>query len=182
MPLSEEATRQAGPRPWPGLRVAVVTLEFTPLSARYSVSMSQANLEMTRRLIDAYNRGDVESFLAEMDPDIEWIPIMAVLEGRVYRGHDQIRGWLEDIARDWEYFEPCYEEYHDLGDRVLIFGRWRARARASGVVLENQPATWLYEVKDGKAAWMRTFTDRAEALEAAGLSPDELPAGVELGG
>jgi ketosteroid isomerase-like protein len=131
--------------------------------------MSEENLEIPRRLIDAYNRRDIPVFMALLHPDVEWIPIMAALEGRVYRGHDGVRRWLDDLAEDWEYFEPCLEEFHDLGDRVLIFGRWRARGRASGVELENQPATWLYEIKDGKAVWMRTFTDRDEALEAAGL-------------
>jgi ketosteroid isomerase-like protein len=98
---------------------------------------------------------------------------MAALEGRVYRGRDGVLQWLEELARDWEYFEPCYEEYRNLGDRVLILGRWRARGRVSGVELENQPGTWLYEIKGGKAVRMRTFTDRREALEAAGVSePD----------
>jgi ketosteroid isomerase-like protein len=138
--------------------------------------MSQENLEIPRDLIEAYNRGDIPSFLELLDPDVEWIPIMAALEGRVYRGREGVRRWLDDIARDWEYFEPCYEEYHDLGDRVLILGTWRARGRASGVELENQPATWLYEIKDGRAVWMRTFTDRAEALEAAGLSEHDIHA------
>jgi ketosteroid isomerase-like protein len=36
--------------------------------------------------------------------------------------------------------------------------------------LENQPASWLYEIKDGRVVRMRTYTDRAEALEAVGLS------------
>jgi ketosteroid isomerase-like protein len=36
--------------------------------------------------------------------------------------------------------------------------------------LENQPAAWLYEIKDGKVMRMQTFTDRTEALAAAGLS------------
>ena len=136
--------------------------------------MSQENVEIPRRLIEAYNRADVPAFLELLDPDVEWIPIMATLEGRVYRGREDVRRWLEDIARDWEYFEPCYEEFRDLGDRVLIFGRWRARGRASGVELENQPGTWLYEIKDGKAVRMRTFTDRAEALEAVGLSEQDV--------
>ena len=136
--------------------------------------MSEENLDLPRRLIEAYNRGDIPSFLECLDPDVEWIPIMAALEGRVYRGHAGVRRWLDDLARDWEYFEPCYEEYHDLGDRVLILGRWRARGRSSGVELTNQPAAWLYEIKDGRAVWMRTFTDRAEALESAGVSERDI--------
>jgi ketosteroid isomerase-like protein len=133
-------------------------------------AMSQENLEVPRRMIDAYTRGDIPSFLDELDPDVEWIPIMAVLEGRVYRGPEGVQQWLAELARDWEYFEPRYEEYRDLGDRVLIFGTWRARGRVSGVELENQPAAWLYELKDAKVVRMRTFTDRTEALEAAGVS------------
>ena len=109
--------------------------------------MSERNLDIPRRLIDAYNRGDIPSFLDCLDPEVEWIPIMAALED---------------------------EEYHDLGDRVLILGRWRARGRSSGVELTNQPATWLYEIKDGRAVWMRTFTDRAEALESAGVSAQDI--------
>ena len=109
------------------------------------------------------------AFLDLLDPDVEWVPILAVLEGRVYRGHKDVQRWVEDLDPDWEFFEVYYEEVHDFGDRVLIFGHWRARGRASGVESE-QPAIWLYEMKGGKVVRMHTFTDRAEALEAVGLS------------
>jgi len=132
--------------------------------------MPHANVEIPRRLIDAYNRRDIPAFLELLDPDVEWIPIMAALEGRVYCGHDGVRQWVDDITEDWEHFEPCLVEFHDLGDRVLIFGHWHARGRASGVEFENQPASWPYEIKGGKVLRMRTCTDRAEAVEAAGLS------------
>jgi ketosteroid isomerase-like protein len=132
--------------------------------------MSQENVEIARRHHDAFNRGDIEAFLEALDRDAEWIPIMASLEGRVYRGREEVRRWIGELDMHWETFEVCPEELHDLGDRVLILGHWRARGRASGVTLENQPASWLYEIKDGKIVWMRTYTDRAEALEAAGLS------------
>jgi ketosteroid isomerase-like protein len=131
--------------------------------------MAPENLEIPRRAIEAYGRGDIPGFLELLDEDVEWIPIMATLEGRVYRGHEGVRQWLDDLANYWEYFEPRYEEYRDLGDRVLVLGSWRARGRVSGVVLDDQPGTWLFEIKDGKVARMQTFTDREEGLEAAGL-------------
>jgi ketosteroid isomerase-like protein len=138
--------------------------------------MSQENIEIPRRIMDAYNRGDIASFLEHLDPDVEWIPILATLEGRVYRGRAGVRRWLEELARDWEYFEPLYERFYDLGDVVLILGRWRARGRVSGVELENQPGAWVYEIKDGKAVRMRTFTNRDEALEAVGMSKQDAQA------
>ena len=131
--------------------------------------MSQENVEIVRRVFDAFNRRDIAAFLELLDPDVEWVPVLAVLEGSVYRGHADIRRWIKDLDTDWEFFEVYHEELRDLGDRVLVSGHWRARGRASGIEVEN-PGTYLYEIKGGKVASMRTFTDRVEALEAVGLS------------
>jgi uncharacterized protein len=130
--------------------------------------MSQENVEIVRRVFDAFNKRDTPAFLELLDPDVEWVPILAVLEGRVYRGHEEVRGWIKELATDWEFFEVEYEELREVGGRVMVCGHWHARGRASGVELEN-PGTYLYEIKDGKVVSMRTFTDRDAALEAAGL-------------
>jgi uncharacterized protein len=131
--------------------------------------MSQENVEIVRRAFTAYTRGDTALFLELLDPDVVWIPFGATLEGRVYRGHDGVRQWLEGLLTDWEFFEPYPEDFRDLGDRVLVFGHWRARGRASGAELERA-GTWLFDVKGGKIVRLQTYSDRAEALEAAGLS------------
>jgi ketosteroid isomerase-like protein len=124
--------------------------------------------------LEAVNRRDAEAMIACTNADYEFVPIMAALEGRVYRGAEGIRRWIADLADHWEYFE-CYPlEYHDLGDRVIAFGHWRARGRASGVEVEGQPATWLAWVEDGLLSRWRTFTDRDEALDAAGVTEREL--------
>lgn len=137
--------------------------------------MSPENVDIVRGLPEVFNRRDIPAMLALLDPDVEWIPIMATLEGRVYRGHDGVCQWIEDLGTDWEYFETYTEEWHDLGDRVLAFGRWRARGRASGIELENEPASWLWDVRDGKIVRLQTFTDRTEAIEAAGLMRHDAP-------
>jgi uncharacterized protein len=134
--------------------------------------MSRENVELVQRLSGAFNSRDLDALLEVIDPAVEWIPIMAALEGRVYRGHDGIRRWIEDLSADWELFETHQEEFREIGDRVLVFGRWRARARGSGVELQTQPATWLIDLEDGRIVRLQTFTDRTEALEAAGLRAD----------
>ena len=131
--------------------------------------MSRENVEVVERLAPAFNRRDLTAFFELLDPDVEWVPLLAVLEGRVYRGHEEVRQWIEDLAMDWEFFEVYYDELHDLGDQVLALGGWRGRGRASGVELGDWPATWLLDLQDGKVARLRTFTDRAEAIEAVGL-------------
>jgi ketosteroid isomerase-like protein len=132
------------------------------------------NIEMVRELLDSVNRLDAEGMIARIQPDYEFVPIMAALEGRTYIGVDGVHQWLADMKDHWEYFECRPEEYHDLGDRVIAFGHWRARGRASGVEVEGQPATWVAWVRDGLLCRWRTFTDRDEALEAAGVTVEEL--------
>ncbi|MEK6327617.1 MAG: nuclear transport factor 2 family protein [Actinomycetota bacterium] len=137
--------------------------------------MSEENVELVRQMFGAAGRamnlGALDELYRLLDPDVEWIPINAALEGTRYRGHDGVRQWIEDMNRDWDFFEARTVEIRDLGDdRLLALGTWRARGRSSGVELDSQPAAWLLQLRGGKAVRMQTFTDRAKALEAAGLS------------
>jgi ketosteroid isomerase-like protein len=132
------------------------------------------NIELIKRMLDAVNRWDAEGMIAEVQPDYEFSPIMAALEGRIYRGSEGVRRWIADMQDHWEYFECCPEEFHDLGDRVIAFGHWRARGRASGVEVDGQPATWVGWVRDGLLCRWRTFTDREEALNTADVTEAEL--------
>jgi ketosteroid isomerase-like protein len=137
--------------------------------------MSEETVEIAREMFAAaaraINRGEFENLGGLLDPEVEWIPINAALEGGWYRGHSGVRQWIEDMNRDWDYFEARPEEFRDLGDdRLLALGTWRARGRSSGVELDSQPAAWLIQLRNGKTVRMQTFTDRSQALEAAGLS------------
>ena len=55
------------------------------------------------------------------------------------------------------------------GDRVFLAVRFQGRGRASGIEIDTR----LYEVfmlRDGKVLRIDEYEERAEALEAAGLS------------
>jgi ketosteroid isomerase-like protein len=137
--------------------------------------MSEENFELARKMFAAtargINLGAFDELNSLLDPKVEWIPINAALEGTRYCGHDGVREWIEDMNRDWDFFEARPEDFRDLGDdRLLALGTWRARGRTSGVELTSQPAAWLLEVRDRRVVRMQTFTDRDKALEAAGLS------------
>jgi len=43
--------------------------------------MSQENVELVYRATDAFNRRDIDAFLALSEPDVEFIPRIAELEG-----------------------------------------------------------------------------------------------------
>ncbi len=135
--------------------------------------MSRENTELLREWFAATARRDVTRLLEIASPEIEYIPIMAVLEGRVYCGHEGIEQWLEELFEYWETFEPVGHEFHERGNTVIALGCWHARGKASGAQLDNEPATWVVEFLDGKMTRLQTYTSRAEALKAAGLKSAE---------
>ena len=130
--------------------------------------MSQENVESVRAAADAFNRRDEEAFRALTADDVELVPIRAALEGTVYRGPDAVARWWAAVDDSWEDLTVEIEEVRDAGDRVLALGRIRGRGRGSGAAIDVEAAA-LAEFRDGLITRWHNYTDRASALEAAGL-------------
>jgi ketosteroid isomerase-like protein len=70
-----------------------------------------------------------------------------------------------------EDYRMVAEEFIDAGgDQVLVFSREGGRGRGSGAEVMTQPTAHLWTLHGGKAIRMRSYWDRDDALEAAGLS------------
>ena len=94
--------------------------------------------ELVRTIVQALNRGDVDAMLARMHPDFEWTPLEASPVARVYRGHAQVRRYVEDWLSTFEGLRLDLEESMAAGDRVLVMVHGHARGRASGVQLDTR--------------------------------------------
>jgi ketosteroid isomerase-like protein len=133
--------------------------------------MSQENVEAFTRGLEAGNRGDVETLLEELDPEVAWHSALHALlggEATVYRGHDGVREMLRDLYEAFDEIHIEISEIRDLGDRLVAIGRTRARGTASGADVTS-PIGFVTELKNGKALSMRGYLDPKEALEAVGL-------------
>jgi ketosteroid isomerase-like protein len=131
--------------------------------------MSQENVQLFRRGMDAFLVGEVEPLLETSHPDIEWYPFSAQVEGDVaYQGHQGVRQWWANLTATFEEFEASIDEVRDEGDVVMALGRLRARFR-SGITLDTEVG-WVFRFRDGLAVWGRAYQSHSEALEAAGLS------------
>ena len=131
--------------------------------------MSQENVEGFKRGIEAYNRGDVEALLDELDAEIEWRPVLPVLLGgdtTVYRGHDGIRKMLRDLDEVLAERQLDFSDIRAAGERVVATGRLRISGRTSGVPTES-PFGWVAEFKNGKSVRIQTYLDPNEALASA---------------
>ena len=137
--------------------------------------MSQENVEVFKRAIDAYNRGDIDAFLEGLDPEVELHGALQTMfggEATLYRGHEGVRQWVRDIDEALADIHLELPEIRDLGDRTVAIGRLRARGKASGAETES-PFGCVTEWKNGQATRVLSFLDPKEALEAAGLSESE---------
>jgi ketosteroid isomerase-like protein len=130
--------------------------------------MSEQNLEVVKRAISAINERDVEAYVSVCTPDFELINPIAAMEGPD-RGEEGVRSFFDGISEAARKFELEVEHLEPLeGDRVLA--RLTLNLETTGGYPQRQPITNLYELEDGRLSRVRVFFDRAEALEAAGLS------------
>jgi ketosteroid isomerase-like protein len=132
--------------------------------------MSQENVELARRHIDAWNRGDVDAWVELFHPKCEYISeLIGRMEGadNVFRGREGVRRFWDEWHSVWDLTVEV-SEIRDLGDTVLTIGRNRARGSASGVNLDVRMA-YVGEVEDGLIRRLRAYHDPDEALEAVGL-------------
>jgi ketosteroid isomerase-like protein len=131
--------------------------------------MSQENVEIVQRQVDIWNRRDVATWLASFgsDPEIDWSRARGPLKG-VYRGRGQLEAFWNEL---WSTFEDLQIEtygFAEAGTEVVVSNTAHARGREGIEVVAR--STFVYTVADGQITRIRMFQERAEALEAAGLS------------
>ena len=131
--------------------------------------MSQEDVERARRAFDAFNRRDLDAFLALIDPEVEFTTRFKEMEGGpYYRGHDGVREWWRALLAVFPDFNSEILNVRDLGDSLIVAVRVRGHGVEGGAPFEQ--AVWqAVKLRDGKATWWRNFGSEAEALEAAGL-------------
>ena len=136
--------------------------------------MSEENVELHRRLIDAYNASDTETFIALCDPQIELQSTVTVPGGAVYRGHVGVRRWHRDLEDGWGdelRVEP--DVYFELGEHTISFHVLHGRGRQSGADVA-MPAAHVYRWRDGLIVYFKGYADKADALRDLDVSEDAL--------
>jgi ketosteroid isomerase-like protein len=131
--------------------------------------MSQENVEIVRRTIDAFNRGDLNGTLENCAPDAVWDWSNSHgFDAGVYRGHDEIRTFAQ------RFLETFDEVRFELGDPVevedgpLIVENVAYVRGRDGIEAQARSA-WLITIRDGELISLTLYQTKQEALEAAGL-------------
>jgi uncharacterized protein len=133
--------------------------------------MSSQDIEILRRGYDAFSERDMSFVLGFVHPDVELelYTERPDIADTLYRGHE---GFLRNLAELTEVFDDFRLEPEELtegGERIFAVVRVRGRGRSSGASIDQR----LYHVwtfRDGRVARLEIHSDRAKALEAAGIA------------
>jgi ketosteroid isomerase-like protein len=129
--------------------------------------MSQENVEIVHRVYELAEIRGVDGLLELATDDIVWISDPRFPGGGTRTGKANVRRWLTEL---WIYREVSVEVERiiDLDDRALGIAEFH------GVSADTPLVDWewchLFAFRDGRISEVQSFLDRAEALEAAGVS------------
>jgi ketosteroid isomerase-like protein len=128
--------------------------------------MSEENVEVVRKAIayEYYGVGDRAEAEVIFDPHVVLNPI----DEEPSSGFDAMRADMERWASAFDELEVTIEEIIDAGDQVVVVAYHQGRGRTSGVNVDTRFYE-VYTLREGKVWRVDEYTERAEALEAAGL-------------
>ena len=128
--------------------------------------MARENVEVALRGITAYDN-DEDAWLETLNPEVEWTPFE---EGTLSYGRESAKRVRQRWLDAWVDHHFDVVEVLDNGDHVVVAIRMRATGRRSGVAVEFPQLYVHVRVRGGRVVYIFEHQDRAEALEAAGLS------------
>jgi ketosteroid isomerase-like protein len=134
--------------------------------------MSQENVDLVWRLVEAFNGRDMEGLAEASHEDLEFVSVLTAVDtgGATYRGSETWTSYFAAMDETWEEWQVEDFRVFDGGeDRVVGVFRIVGTGKHSGAPVEHEIGL-AYRIREGKLWRMRSYLDPAEALEAAGLS------------
>lgn len=136
--------------------------------------MSLRNVELHRRVYEAFNARDVDALLTLCDPSIEVRSVFSEVGGAVYYGHEGVRRWQADLEDAWGAdIRVDAEAYFDLGEHALAFDVMHGRGRQSSVDVAL-PGAAVTRWRSGRCLSFTAYANRDEPLRDLGVSRDAL--------
>jgi ketosteroid isomerase-like protein len=133
--------------------------------------MSQENVDIVRRSVEAFLAGDIESALSYLHPEVQWHGTIGGLdEGRIHRGHDAVIASFAENLASWEQLTLEPEDYIEAGDSVVVLWHEVAKSRHSEVEMETRTAV-VYTLRDGLVVEVQGYMDRDAAFASLGIEP-----------
>ena len=125
------------------------------------MTTTSSSVQLVQGAYAAFTRGDIDSVVEAMHPEIEWHEAEHS-PWHAPGGHHGPQAVLANvfgrIPVAFDGFEVHPQTFHDAGGTVIVEGRYRARAVDTDELLDAQ-VCHVWTVRDGKLAGFRQYTD-----------------------
>lgn len=125
------------------------------------------NSKLVESGYDFFGKGDVEGLLKLFTDDIKWT--VPEIENAPFAGSrsgkSDVGKFFQQLSEAEDISEFVPKEFVAQGDKVVVLGRSKATARATGKTYETD---WVhvFTLRDGKVAEFHEFFDNAAANKA----------------
>ena len=122
--------------------------------------MSAENVLVVRSVYDNFARGDIDSVLGVLAPDVQWVEgAQEFLPHRgVHRSPAEVAGHVFGMVMErFAEFAVIPDQFYDAGDVIVVEGHAVGRTK-KGVQLDA-PAVWVWTVREGMVTRNRNYHD-----------------------
>jgi ketosteroid isomerase-like protein len=123
---------------------------------------AQENVVVVQNAYAAFARGDIQTILGSLTDDVEWVlPGEGLIpQAGTYRGLEGVGRFFQLLSQTTEFSALEPREFIADGDRVIVLGFYRGKAKDTGRGFEAQWAM-SFTLRSGKVASFREYTDTA---------------------
>jgi ketosteroid isomerase-like protein len=136
--------------------------------------MSRENVEIVRASYETWNAGDMVALREMYDPGAMlvrglegWPEIFPIV------GREAVMAYFEELRETWDSDSVEAVSLGDAGDSVVVRTVWRGIGHGPDMNLEW---TVVCTLRRGRIFLLEYFWDHAEALQALGLSEQDISA------
>jgi ketosteroid isomerase-like protein len=130
---------------------------------------SEDEIQLMREIYSHLQDWNAEALGSLVAHDIEWHIPESLPWGGIHHGPDGFEVIAELVQEHVEGPWADPDDFLDAGDRIVVLGRVRGRARATGIEYES-PFVHIWGMSDGVPSSLRAYFDTATinaAIEGA---------------
>ena len=131
--------------------------------------MSQENVDSLRAVYEQWGRGNFQAGLDLYDPHVLFIPLADAPERGPYLGRESISEFMRTWLEPWTNLTVTADEFIEAENSVVVSVHQRGVGQESGAPAEVR-FFQVWSFRGPAVTRLEHFRDRAEALEAVGLS------------
>ena len=132
-----------------------------------AATMAGPEIKTLLKIYDAISRWDMEDLARHVTHDFELVMPETLPWGGTYHGHDGVAAFATVFRDhvDGQWADP--DDFIDGGDVIVVLGRLRGRARATGVDYEVS-FSHAWTISDGVPSRCRSYFDTDPITAAIG--------------